>query len=160
MNASGRPAVESGQPPGFVLRVVNPLLVAVLKSPLHRLASKDYMVLVLTGRKTGRIYRIPVGRHQSDGTLTVGAAGTWRRNLRGGATVRIVLDGRDREARAELEEEPDRVAQVYKRLLDQYGIRKARALGLKVNLDRLPTLEELKPAVSGRAIATIRLGTD
>jgi hypothetical protein len=140
-----------------MLRFVNPLLVAVLKSPLHRLASRDYLVLTLTGRKTGRTYRIPVGRHESDGTLTVGAAGAWRHNLRGGATVRLTLDGSEHEARAQLDEEPERVAQAYKRLLDQYGTRKARALGLKVNVDRLPTLEELKPAVAGRAIATIRV---
>src|SRR2546421_3998594 len=39
-----------------------PILVALLKSPLHRLASKNLMLLTVTGRKSGRTYRLPVDR--------------------------------------------------------------------------------------------------
>lgn len=157
MPASERAPVEPGQPPALVLRFLNPLMKALLRSPFHRLASKQFMLLALTGRRTGRTITVPVGRHESEGALVVYAAGSWRANMRGGASVRVVLDGREHAGHAELEEDPDLVAQAYKTRLDELGVAKARDLGLKVNVDRSPTAEEIKPVVAERAIATIRL---
>jgi hypothetical protein len=160
MTVSERPPVESGIPPRAVLRLVNPIVRALLRSPLHRVVSKRLMLLTVKGRKSGRSYSIPVGRHQSDRMLVVSAAGGWRFNLRGGAAVRVTLDGRECEGHAELEEDPDNVARAYKALLDELGAGEARQLGLKLNVDRLPTAEEIKPVVAQRAIARIRLTDD
>jgi F420H(2)-dependent quinone reductase len=157
MSGSDRPPVESGEPPRLVLRFLNPLLAALLRSPLHRPLSKQFMLLTITGRKSGRTYTVPVGRHQSDGALVVYAGGGWRLNLRGGARVGLTLDGRKRAGYAEFEEDPDRVAQAYKTRLDSLGVGNARQLGLRVNVGRSPTVEEIKPAVAQRGIATIRL---
>jgi F420H(2)-dependent quinone reductase len=149
--------VKAGQPPALVIRFLNPLMRALLRSPLHRLASKQFMLLTVTGRQTGRSYTVPVVRHQSGDTLVVYAAGGWRRNLRGGAPVRVVLDGVERSGHAELEEDPERVAQAYKQRLDELGAAEARMIGLKVSAERSPTVEEIKPVVAERAIATITL---
>jgi hypothetical protein len=157
MSASGPPLVQGGEPPKLAIRFLNPVMRLLLRSPLHRLASRQFILLILTGRKSGRTYTVPVGRHESDGTLEVYAAGGWRKNLRGGAPVRVVIDGVERAGYAELEEDPDRVAQAYKMRLDELGVGEARVLGLKVSGERSPTAEEIKPAVAERAIATIRL---
>ena len=157
MANADKPAVEEGFPPKLVLRVLNPIVRLLLRSPLHRLMSKQYMLLSVAGRKTGRSYTIPVGRHYLDGDLLVGARGVWKANLRGGADVRVTIEGRERAGRAELDEDPDRTTEVYKRLLAQLGRRKASVLGLKVNVDREPTHEEMKAAVGNRAIARISL---
>lgn len=157
MSAGARPPVETRQPHAAVIRVLNPVMRALLRSPAHGLVSKQLMLLMVTGRKSGRVYTIPVGRHESDGELVVSAGGTWRHNLRGGAAVGVVLDGRERAGHAELEENADRVAQAYEMLLKRVGIRNASRVGLKVNLDRLPTVEELGPAVAQRGIARIHL---
>jgi hypothetical protein len=157
MSASERPVVQSGEPPAFAIRLLNPVMRVLLRSPLHRLASRQFMLLTVTGRRSGRTYTVPVGRHESDETLVVYAAGGWRKNLRGGAPVRVVLDGLERTGYAELEEDPDRVAQAYKTRLDELGVGEARTLGLKVNGGRSPTAEEIKPVAAERAIATIRL---
>lgn len=157
MSSGARSPVEVRQPPAAVIRVLNPMMRALLRSPAHGLVSKQLMLLIVTGRKSGRVYTIPVGRHESEGELVVSAAGTWRHNLRGGAPVRVVLDGRERAGYAELTEAPDDVARAYKMLLDRVGIKKASQVGLKVNLDRLPTAEEIGPAVAQRAIARVRL---
>jgi hypothetical protein len=117
------------------------------------------MLLIIAGRKTGRTYVVPVGRHEINGTFVLSAMGAWRENLRGGAAVRLVVDGRTHAGYAELEEDPDRVAHAYKTLLDQLG-RKPRDLGLKVNVQRSPTIEELKPALTGRRIVRVRLDDD
>jgi hypothetical protein len=157
MSASEEPAVEPGQPPPLVIRLLNPVMKTLLRSPLHRPLSKQFMLLTVTGRKTGRTYTVPVSRHESDGMLVVFAAGSWRANLRGGAQVGLILDGRKRTGHAELEEDPDRVAQAYKARLDRLGVGNARQLGLKVNVGRSPTADEIKPVVAERGIATIRL---
>src|SRR5207244_6983362 len=108
-----RPAVEDAPPPKAVLRLVNPLLAAVLRSPLHRLASKNLMLLTVTGRKSGRTYTLPIGRHeQPDGTFVLSAGGNWRHNLRGGADVRVTRARRRRAAQATLRGEPTRKAGV------------------------------------------------
>jgi deazaflavin-dependent oxidoreductase (nitroreductase family) len=151
------PAVEDAKPSKSILRSANPVMKALLRSPLHRLLSKNFMLLTVTGRKTGRAYTFPVGRHQSpDGTFVLSAGGSWRHNLRGGADVRVTLDGREHPAHATLEEDPDRAAEAFKTMLDRAG---ARALAVKVNVDRSPTPPEIREALaaSGREVAYLRL---
>ena len=155
--AASRPPVEERIPPALLLRIGNPIVRRVLRSPLHRLLSKHLVLVTVTGRRSGRTHTVPVGRHVEDGTLTVAAHGTWRVNLRGGAPLRLTIDGRERDAHAELQEDPDEVAGTYLDLLRRSGIRGASQLGLKLNVDRLPTIEELKPAVAGRGFARISL---
>ena len=148
-----KPAVQDAPPPKLVLRFVSPLIKAVLRSPMHRLLSKKLMLLTVTGRRTGRTYTVPVGRHPSpDGGLVLSAGGAWRHNLRGGADVRLTVDGRERAAHAVLEEDPARAAAALGRLLERAG---PRALALKVNVDRTPTVAEIEPAMADRAIAYV-----
>jgi hypothetical protein len=151
------PPVEDHRPPPAVLRVVNPVMRALLRSPLHRAFSKNLMVLSVQGRKTKRTVSVVVGRHQVDRTLLVSASGNWRYNLRGGAPVRVTLDGVEHAAHAELEEDADEVARVYRQLLESLGLDRASVIGLRVNVARLPTVEEIKPAVARRGIARVRL---
>ena len=150
-----RPAVEDAPPPKAVLRLVNPIVVALLRSRLHRLASKNLMLLTVTGRKSGRSYTLPVTRHeQPDGTLVVSAAGSWRHNLRAGSDVRVTLDGRERTAHVTPEEDPVQAAEVFKGLLDRAS---ARDVGVKVNVDRSPTPDEIKPVLAHRVVAYLKL---
>ena len=150
-----RPPVQDAPPSKNVIRFVNPALKALLRSPMHRLLSKNLMLLTVTGRKTGRTYTLPVGRHEShDGTFVQSAGGNWRHNLHGGAAVRVTLDGRERAAHAVLEEDPDRAAEAFKTMLDHAG---ARALAVKVNVDRSPTHAEIKPALADRGVAYLKL---
>src|SRR5205085_4107666 len=114
-------------------KVVNPVLRWVLSSPLHRIASKGLIVLHVTGRRTGRVYDVPVGRHELDGQLLTFGGGAWRANLRGGADVEVTIDGRRRRGRAALEEDPEQVAQIFDRLLRALGPKRANRVALKVN---------------------------
>jgi hypothetical protein len=157
MAASDRPPVEERLPPALLLKFGNPLVKAVLRSPFHRLLSKQAIVLTVTGRRSGREYEVPVGRHQSGDTLTVLAEGQWRLNLRGGATVGVTVDGRHHTVETALEEDPEVVARAYLEQLQRVGLRRANRLGLKVHVDRMPTVDELKPAVAGHGIARITL---
>lgn len=153
-----RPPVTSHMPPRPVLRVVNPALRVLLRSPLHPLLSKKLALLTVTGRRTGRSYTIPIGRHEDDGVFLVSVSGGWRYNLT--TPVKLTLDGREHSGKAEIVNDPHQVAQIFKMLYDHYGPNSASLLGLKVNVDRPPTADEIRPAVSDRWIARIRLTPD
>ena len=49
---------------------INGLVVALLRSPLHFLASKSLMLVSWSGRKSGRRFSIPVG-YQADGSTLI-----------------------------------------------------------------------------------------
>jgi deazaflavin-dependent oxidoreductase (nitroreductase family) len=122
---------------------------------LHRLASKNFILLTVTGRKSGRSYTLPVTRHeQPDGTLVVSAAGGWRHNLQAGTDVRVTLEGRERTAHVTPVDDPLRAAEVFKELLDNSS---ARDVGVKVNVDRSPTPEEIKHVLAHRVVAYLKL---
>jgi hypothetical protein len=131
------------RPPALALRAMNPVVSLLLRSPLHPVLSRRVMVLQMTGRRTGKRVFVPIGRYQrSDGTFLVSAGGRWRHNLKGGANVQVVLDGRRRAAHAVLEEDPQRVAKLFLELLDQVG---ERALALKFSGEPPKTVEQLHP---------------
>lgn len=155
-----RAAVEDRRPPPAVLRFVNPIMFRLLRSPLHRAVSSKLMILSVQGRKTHRTIPVVVGRHPVDGQLLVSASGAWRHNLRGGASIRVTLDGVEHAGHATLEEDPNEVARIYRHLLEIVGLDRASDLGLRVNVERLPSTEEIEPAVVRRAIARVQLDAD
>jgi hypothetical protein len=73
-------------------RLVNDLVTLLLRSPgLHRVGSGDVMLIEVIGRKTGRIYRIPVGYARYGSTVFTTTDDRWWRNLSPGAPVRLLL---------------------------------------------------------------------
>jgi hypothetical protein len=157
---NGQPPVEGAEPPEALARVVNPVIKVLLRSPLHRPFSRHLMLLAFRGRKTGKTYEVVVGRHELDGALLVPTGTTgrrWRLNFRGRTSVEVTLEGRRQRGWGELVEEPDEVARVHQLLLDRVGPKNARRLGLRVNVDREPTEEELKVPLAGRGVVRIEL---
>jgi hypothetical protein len=156
--APKRQPVEDARPPRQVLRIVNPILRLLLRSPLHRFLSKSLMLLTVQGKRTGQTYSLVVGRHQTNRSFLVPASGAWCHNLRGGALVRLTLNGDEHRGYAALVEDPEQVARIYAELLERIGLNRAGMLGLRVNLPRFPTPEEIRPAVASRGIVHVELG--
>ena len=74
------------------------------------------------------------------------AAPTW--STRAGRTTRRM--------RATLVEDPERVADVYERMLPRVGVVHAKRLGLVLAGERYPTRQELVEAIGGRrAVITL-----
>jgi deazaflavin-dependent oxidoreductase (nitroreductase family) len=82
----------------------NPLLVWLLRSPLHGLASGRVILITYTGRRTGRRITIPVSYRMSGSeiSVTVGqhAQKQWWRNLTTESPVELQLRGRRVQATA------------------------------------------------------------
>jgi len=149
--------VEGTLPPAMVLTIMNPIVKALMRSPLHGALDKGLLLLHVRGRTSGRVYVVPVGRHELRGQLLVSAGGGWRRNLKGGAELEVTIDGRRVPAHGVLVEDPQEVAEVFRDLLDQEGLNRANRLGLRLNVQRLPTVEELRPALVDRRLVRLTL---
>ena len=89
-------------------RFGNLVVVGLLRSPLHRLASGSLVLITYRGRRSGRRFTIPVMYAERGRALIilVGHAEQkrWWRNLRGGAEVELRLRGRHLRGQAEVVE--------------------------------------------------------
>jgi deazaflavin-dependent oxidoreductase (nitroreductase family) len=88
--------------------LVNGFVRALLRVPLvSRLAGRRLITVYPVGRKSGRLYAVPVAYTRLDESLLVGSQFAWIRNLQSGEPVEIRLAGRKRLADVRvLEDEP------------------------------------------------------
>lgn len=155
-----RPAVERVTPPKAPYAVVNPVMRWLLSSPRRARRVGEHLLLVhVTGRTSGRVYDLPVAyRELDDGRLLVLTSSGWRVNLRDRPQVEVTLRGVRRAAVAELVEDPELVAPVYRRLIEETGVARAgRRLGIRIHVDRVPTHEELVEAARRDHLALVHL---
>jgi hypothetical protein len=151
-------AIDVGHPPSAVLRVVNPVLSFLLRTPLAGPARKQLMVLSFTGRKTGRPYSIPLSAHVIDHELYALTGAPWKQNFRNGAPAQVVYDGKTTAMRGELIRDRDVVSDLYHRCAESYGVQRAqRMIGLKFRDPRIPTRDEFAEAVDRMHLAAVRL---
>lgn len=80
---------------------VNTMMNSVLRSPFHGMVSDKILLITFTGRKSGREYSTPVSYTRRNGELLVFTHGKWWQNLRGGATVKVRVQGKEFRGRAE-----------------------------------------------------------
>jgi endonuclease YncB( thermonuclease family) len=92
-----------------LMRIVNVPMRRVLALPFPTPLGKRLMLLQLTGRRTGRSYRLPVSYVKDGDTLLTPGGGNWKLNLEPGRPERIRLNGRDITARPDLIDDIDEV---------------------------------------------------
>jgi hypothetical protein len=87
-------------------RIGNVLVIGLLRSPLHPLASGSLLLITYRGRNSGRRFTIPVMYAERAGTLTIFVGHSerkrWWRNFRGGGEVEVRLRGRCLRAQADV----------------------------------------------------------
>ena len=112
----------------------NPIMVWLLKSPLHGMISRGVMLVSVTGRKSGKMISTPTNYLRDGSTLWVISwrDRKWWRNLRGGAKVRVLLAGRSVEGRGQVIE--DEVALAHS-LFDYYRKVPQYAKYVKIGMD-------------------------
>jgi hypothetical protein len=151
------PIVEA-HPPAALLRVVNPILSFLLRTPLAGPARKQLMVLSFTGRKTGRPYTIPLSAHLIDNDLYALTGAVWKQNFRGGAAAQVVFDGKTTAMRGELIRDRAVVSDLFLRCAESYGAQRAqRMMGLKFRDQRVPTREEFAEAADRMHLGAVKL---
>jgi len=144
------------RPPEIMYKIVNPVIKAILRSPLHPLLSKMLMTLTFTGRKTGKQYTIPVGYQREGERLIVFSHHPWWKNLRGGAPVTVRLQGEERPGWAEPVTDPKEVMQRVRTFIKENGVENVRRLGITLESEH-PGKEELRRAIEGTVVIRIQL---
>jgi deazaflavin-dependent oxidoreductase (nitroreductase family) len=140
----------------------NPIMIWLLKSPLHFFVSKNMMLMGYTGRKSGKQYTTPVNYFtarddQGEYLATTSLVErTWWRNLRGGALVTLRLRGRDLQASAEVVENADGVAQGMLEFLSASpGF--AKYFQVTIDADGHPNRQQIAQNVQGKVLIKTRL---
>ncbi|MDQ3772460.1 MAG: grhN [Actinomycetota bacterium] len=101
--------VLDARPPAALVRVLNPIMRFVLRTPLGRLV-KPFALLEFTGRRTGRSYRVPAGWHDAGGVRVVISPASWRANFANGAPALVHHRGRAQPMIGTLVSDPTEVA--------------------------------------------------
>jgi hypothetical protein len=150
-----RPAAERVHPPDALFRLVN----RVVRPLIARGRFQDQLLLLqYVGRKSGRRFDVPAGYQMIDGVPSVLTNSGWRHNFAGGRDIEVTLRGRRQVAHAVLVDEPGEVTDVYQRLIDEMGTKQARRrLGLRFNVDRVPTRSELRAAIEQSGLSIVRI---
>ena len=136
----------------------NPILTALLRSPLHGMMDSGTMLISVTGRHSGRIYTTPVNYLPDGDRLTIISLRerTWWRNLRDGAEVGLHLRGMPRRGRASVIEDEVSVAAAlggYLRRVPAY----ARFLDVHLAANGEPEADGLANAARTRVIVNVQL---
>jgi len=73
-------------------KIYNPMMKALLRSPLHGMVSNGIMLITFHGRKSGKVHSTPVNYLREGNNITVFSRRdrVWWRNLRGGAEVTVL----------------------------------------------------------------------
>ncbi len=107
--------------PFFV--IINPIMRFLLRSPVHGLWSKSIMLITFTGRKSGKVFTTPVRYVRRNSAIRCFTAreNQWWRNLRGGADVRLRVNGVEGAYRATaIDDDPEKIRDWLVDYLGQY----------------------------------------
>jgi hypothetical protein len=156
---STTPAIEDAAPNATVIKIgVNPVLKVLFRTPLKRPLGRQLTLLRFTGRRSGRRYDFPVGLLEVRGGQAITSRRGWKANFAGGLGCEAVLDGRWTQAKGTLVDDVDETADIFGELIERFGWQHApRRLGLKVNVGRQPTHDELVDAVRRIKLGIITL---
>ena len=97
---------------GIVNHFTRPLLSLPFGTPI----SKRLMLIELTGRKSGRVYKQPVSYVRDGDTLLTPGGGNWKLNLREDKANRLHLNGKWVPALPELVRDPKTVTELLERM--------------------------------------------
>jgi deazaflavin-dependent oxidoreductase (nitroreductase family) len=141
---------------GTFSKMMNKIPAAVLRSPLHPLMSKKYLLLSFTGRKSGKKYTTPMSYIREADSLLMTTDSPWWKNLRGEATVTVRVEGHEHEGIGEAVTQHAEVVRVLGRLLDAqpgYG----KYIGLKSGRAGQVDSTELETVAEDRIVVRVLL---
>lgn len=129
----------------LLMKLQNPFMKWLLRSPFHGVVSHVYMLITFTGRKSGKIYTTPVQYAQDDNTLHIitSEGYTWWKNLCGGAVVQVHVRGITYPAHADATTDPQVITCLLEKLYPNLDA-KRRATFVPGKVGITVTLEEEK----------------
>lgn len=131
----------------------------LLHSPMHGMLSKNFMLVTVAGRKSGKAYTTPVNYSREGNTLTVVSQRdrTWWRNLRGQRPVTLYLQGKNVPGSGTVIEEAAGVAQILADYL-QKNPQLAKYFSVALDTSGQPQPDQVTRAAQDRVMIQIKLG--
>jgi len=124
---AGAGEVIDAPPPRAALRVINPIVRLLLRTPLSRLI-EPLALLEFEGRRSGQPCQVVVGWHFIDDQPLVVTPAMWRANFRDGGAARVRWQGTYGEFVGTLDTDPDTVAEAINTLLSHGATPRSLAL--------------------------------
>lgn len=138
-------------------KIVNPVVKALLQSPLHGLMSHNTVLLKFRGRKTGRELSTPVSYRLSGNELQCFTSYPWVKNLQNGEAIELVLQGRLRRGKPTLTvDDPGRIATALSRFLLAVP-RDAPHAGVALDANGQPDPDDVAAAAAKLTLITVHL---
>ena len=150
-------STEHKLPPKPVRVVMNTIMKTLLRSPMHGAVSEMIMVLTLTGRKSGKTYHVPVSYMRDGDTVTCFTRAGWVKNLAGGASVQVRIQGELYYGTAHPTDDIDAVMAGAREWEAKHGHEALPRIGVMVDTAQSPSDETLRREVAGRTMVRITL---
>jgi len=144
----------------WTYKVANPFVKALLRSPLHGIASKNVAILHFRGRKSGREFTTPLSYVRDNGTVCLLSAQhtVWWMNLREeGTPVSILIASETLTGKARLwEGDSEALRERVTRYLTALP-RDAKVYGIKLDESNKPIEESLVKAAPELVFVEVQL---
>ena len=130
-----------------LFRLLNPIMMVVLKSPLHSIVSNQIMIITFTGRKSGKEYSIPISYYQEERTVCCFTHAGWWVNIGEGSVILLRIQGNEYQGIAKaFPEDTDLQAEYLRKMLKALP---SNAFAYNVSLDENgdPDEEQVRQAV-------------
>ena len=120
-------------------KLYNPIVIWLLRSPLHGFMDTSTILVTMTGRRSGKKYTVPVSYVRDGDTLLIISQKehTWWKNLRGGAQVSLFMKGRFLNARGVTFTDTETIANKLLLVLQQFP-RYQKRIHIKLDADGQP----------------------
>lgn len=140
------------------MRACNPLVAALLRSPLHGPLSGRILVLGFTGRKSGRAIETPVSYIEDDGLVRVFTTNPWWRNVAAKPDVTLWFRGKRVSGRAKvISSDPEAVLPWLGEFLRRIP-RDARFYDVRIGANGRPDEGDLARAATRTVMIAIQAG--
>ena len=146
---AGSMVARDARPPLVLVRMMNPVLRQVLRTPLGRLVP-PFALLEFTARRSGRRLLVPVGWQPISSGNVVFTPAPWRHNFAGGLPVTVHHRGRVQRVVGTLVDDPVAVAAAMNEVLDRRG--SLRSIGVDLAAGQRATPADARAV--GRALIT------
>ena len=137
--------------------IVNKIMSALLRSPLHGIVSRSIMLITFTGSKTGQTYTTPISYARDGERVTAFSAARWTRNLAGGAPVTLRIKNREYRGWAEVTVEDKQVVAEDLRAFLRTVRSDARFYQVSYDPDGEPNWEQVQRAAQRTAVIHVQL---
>ncbi|MFT5443288.1 MAG: hypothetical protein ACI8W3_002335 [Myxococcota bacterium] len=144
----------------LLYKALNPVMTALLRSPLHGITSNNIALLHFQGRKSGREFVTPLSYTREGNTVRFMSAHTtrWWMNLRGEpapVSIEIARETVTGKARL-LDGDSEQLREGVRRFLAALP-RDAKVYGIKLDASRKPVEESLAKAAPGLVLVEVEL---